>query len=157
MVAAQDEGDRTRARHVEHLAVDHGVTPLQPGRHDGGVTRIDHVEVPPRLHAELQRVVALRVGRRADGPRPEARTGAVADALVERDADDGHVRRASGQGGGILQVVALAERGQAHVARQLDLGDRWIRAIPAVEMGESAGRRLGHGGASHGAWRRRFP
>ena len=77
--------------HIQHPAEGDRVTALGPGRHDVGVTGIDHIQHPERLHAERQRVAAAGRGRLADGARPEAGTRPIADPVVERDAHDGDV------------------------------------------------------------------
>ena len=94
------------------LAVDHGVAALEPGRHDGRVAGVDDVQPVERLDVELQRVVALRVGRRADGARPEAGARTVADPVVERRADDGDVGRRAASAAGSSRWSRLQNVGR---------------------------------------------
>ena len=64
-------------------------------------------------------MLAVRVGRLADGARPEARPAAMADGVVEGRADDGDIGLAPGELGRVVDEVALAEGLQADVARQV--------------------------------------
>ena len=89
VVAAEDDRDRPGLRDLAHLAVDHRVGALDPGRDDVRVTGVDDVEDLERLDVELERVDgARRVLRLADRPRSEPGARPVADRVVERRPDD---------------------------------------------------------------------
>src|SRR6188768_2067790 len=67
MIPAEHDRDRAGLGDREHLAVDHRVGPIDPGRHDVRVTSVDDGQHLERLDAELQRVDrARRVLRLAD-------------------------------------------------------------------------------------------
>ena len=110
VVAAEDDRDGAGLGDLAHLAVDQRVRALDPGGDDVGVAGIDDIEDLERLDVELERVDrARRVLRLADRARPESRTGAVADRVVERRADDRDVRLPGAELGGIGHPRQLHE------------------------------------------------
>ena len=97
VIATQDHGHGAAGHDVEHPVERDSMTALRPRGHDVGITRIDDIEHPEWLDAKRQGVAAAGRGRLADGPRPETGAGAVADPVIERDAQDGHIGRTPAQ------------------------------------------------------------
>ena len=153
MVAAKHDRQRPGCRDLRHLATDHLVGAGQVGRHDGGIAGVHHVEPPERLDAELQRVdVAGVVRGLAVGARSEASARAVADCVVERGPEDGHVSRPLAESGGIGHQGKLLEGRNADVRRQIELVELGV-GIRAdwrmlVVRAAVAANLLGHDGAA---------
>ena len=151
MVAPQDDRDRAGLGDLADLAVDHRVGALRPGRHDVRVARVHDVEHLERLDAELERVDrSRRVLRLADRPRTKPGARAVAHRVIERRADDRHVRAPGPQGGRVADPGQVHERRWADVRGQVEVGVGLVVAVPAIGRGEAAGRgwvmALGHQG-----------
>ena len=110
VVAAEDDRHDAPLRDLGHALADVGVADLGLAVRAVGVTEVDDLQPVEDLQAEVHVVRARLVGGGADGPRPEAGTGAVRRRDVERRADDGDVRLPLVELLDVGQERALAER-----------------------------------------------
>ena len=132
VIATQDHGHGAAGHDVEHPVERDSMTALRPRGHDVGITRIDDIEHPEWLDAKRQGVAAAGRGRLADGPRPETGAGAVADPVIERDAQDGHIWRTPAQRCRVGDDRPAAVRDRSGVPRGFGRAEGWIVLIPAI-------------------------
>ena len=122
VVAAEHDRDRAGACHLEHACPDHLVAALETAGDDRHVAPVDDVEPVERVHPGLQRVdVPGVVRRRADGPWPEPGAGPVAHPVIERSAEDHHIRAPLGERADIGQERKLLEGRAAEVRGQVEI------------------------------------
>ena len=91
MISTDDDGHGTGGCDLLHLLEDHGVTPIEPGRHDISVSGVDHVE-----DNLLTAVYDLHATQEPDDPDGVWTVGNEIAIKVRVDRDNPHSSAMSG-------------------------------------------------------------
>ena len=141
VVSSEHDRDRAGRGHLADLPEDLAVPVLDATGNDRRIARVDRGDDAERVDSNLQRVQhASLILRLANGAWAEARPRPMGDRIVERRADDRHIRPSAPDLGRVFDPGELRKGDRTHVRRPIVSVAVLLGSTPP-EGGKGVGKR----------------